>query len=148
MPNQESENEKRIHLKLHHIAYAVKSTDEAIEQFKVIYPEVHLYKCLEKSQNVYITYLSNKDENYKIELVEGVGSPNPVENMLKTRDFALYHLCYLVNDFKKAIEYFKKKKFLMITSPFECATEKGMWACHFFNSKLGIIEITGLIDHE
>ena len=136
-------NTKKIHMKLDHIAYAVKSTDETIKEFRSIYPNVPVYKCFEKSQNVYITYLSNEFEDYNIELIEGVSSPNPVENILKSRDVALYHLCYKVDDFNKAISYFKAKNFFMITSPFETAIEKGVWACHFFNPKVGIIEITG-----
>ena len=133
---------------LEHIAYAVKSTDEAIEQFKTLYPIVSVYKCLEKSQNVYITYLSNEDENYKIELVEGASSPNPVENILKSKNSALYHLCYSVDDLDQAIKYLKENNFFMITTPFETSIEKGVWACHFFNKILGIIEITGSKSNE
>jgi len=132
-----------INMKLDHISYAVRSTDESIELFSAIYPIVATYKYLEKNQNVFITYLSNKKDNHKIELVEPAGHPSPVDNMLKSQDTVLYHVCYRVEDFNKAIRYFKNRGFFMITTPFETSIEKGIWACHFFNPKSGIIEITG-----
>jgi hypothetical protein len=140
--------EQKINMKLDHIAYAVKSTDETIKAFSAIYPIVTVYKCLEKNQNVFITYLSNKSEAYKIELVEPAGQPNPVENILRANDAVLYHLCYRVGDFKKAVSYFKERHFFMVTAPFETAVEKNYWACHFFNPKFGIIEIVGENKHE
>ena len=141
-------NKKEINIELDHVAYAVKSTDKAIEAFSTMYSIVPIYKCLEKNQNVFITYLSNENESYKIELVEPAASPNPIENMLKSKDVVLYHLCYRVKDFKKAISYFKKKGFFMITAPFKISTEKSVWACHFFNPQCGIIEIMGKYKNE
>ena len=94
---------KKINMKLDHIAYAVKSTDEAIKAFSAIYPIVSIYKCVESSQNVYITYLSNDFEDYNIELIEGINSPNPIENLLSSKDVVLYHLCYKVNDFNEIL---------------------------------------------
>ncbi|MCK4553674.1 VOC family protein [Candidatus Parcubacteria bacterium] len=135
--------EQKINMRLDHIAYAVKSTDETIKVFSAIYPIVTVYKCLEKNQNVFITYLSNKSETHKIELVEPAGNPNPVENILKSKDAVLYHLCYRVENFKKAIRYIKECHFFMVTAPFKTSVEKNMWACHFFNPKCGIIEIIG-----
>lgn len=132
-----------INFKLDHIAYAVQSTDESIEIFKAIYPDVTTYKIFEKSQNVYITYLSNKNADHKIELIEGARSPNPVENMVKSREAVPYHTCYRVEDFDKAALYFKKKRFFMVSKPFETVLEKRTWACHFFHPNGGIIEIMG-----
>ena len=63
--------------------------------------------------------------------------------MLKSQDVVLYHVCYRVGDFMNAIKFFKDKGFFMVTTPFETSIEKGIWACHFFNPKSGIIEITG-----
>lgn len=130
-------------MKLDHISYAVKSTDESIKSFKAIYPKVIVYKCLEKNQNVFITYLDRENETVKIELVEPASKPNPVENFLKSKDAVLYHLCYRVKNFKRAVQHLRKKGFLMINKPFETSYEKGVFACHFFNPRCGIIEIIG-----
>lgn len=134
--------------KLDHIAYAVKSTDKSIKAFSLIYPKIIQYKCVEKNQNVLITYLSTQKGDHYIELVEPLGEENPVKNILKTKDSAMYHLCYRVNDFKQSIALLKKNKYLMITTPFETAVEKGVWACHFFNPESGIIEIMGVNNNE
>lgn len=129
--------------KLDHIAYAVRSTDSAMKMFSIIYPKTTLYKAVEKNQNVLITYLSNETESHRIELVEPIGEENPVKNMLKTKETVMYHLGYRVADFNKSINILKNNNFLMVTTPFETTIEPGIWACHLFNPKCGIIEIIG-----
>ena len=72
-------------IKLNHIAYAVKSTDVSIEAFKTLYPIVSTYKIPIKDKNIMTTTLISGNETHMIELIEGNGTPNPVENMLKKR---------------------------------------------------------------
>lgn len=132
-----------LDMKLDHISYAVRSTDEAIKSFSLFYPKIDTFKHLEENQNVFITYLSNNSLTHRIELVEPAGNPNPVENMLKTMPSVLYHVCYRVEDFFKVVERIKEKGFFMVTEPFETGIEKGVLASHFFNSYCGIIEIIG-----
>ncbi len=62
-------------MKLDHISYAVRSTDEAIKSFRLFYPKIDTFKHLEENQNVFLTYLSNNSVNHRIELVEPAGSP-------------------------------------------------------------------------
>ncbi len=130
-------------MKLDHISYAVRSTDEAIKIFSFFYPTINTYKHFEKDQNVFITYLSNNSVNNRLELVEPAGSPNPVENMLKTIPSVLYHVCYRVRDFYESIERLKENGFLTVTEPFETLIEEGFLASHIFNPNCGIIEIIG-----
>lgn len=132
-----------INLKLDHISYAVRSSDEAIKVFKILYSEVDVYKYLEKGQNVFITYLSSNSMNHRIELVEPAGSPNPVENMLKTMPSVLYHVCYRVENLLESAQRLKENGFYMVTEPFETSIEKGFWASHFFNQHWGLIEVIG-----
>jgi len=132
-----------IGLKLDHISYAVRSSDKAIKVFNLFYSKVNIYKHLEKTQNVFITYLSSDSVNHRIELVEPAGSPNPVGNMLKTMPSVLYHVCYRVEDLLEAVERLKENGFYMVTEPFETSIEKGIWASHFFNQHWGLIEIMG-----
>ena len=130
-------------LRLDHISYAVRSTDEAVKVFSLFYSKVDVHKYLEKSQNVFITYLSNGSVKHRIELVEPAGKPNPVENMLKTMRSVLYHVCYRVDNFSECVERLKGNGFYMVTEPFETSFEKGVWASHFFNPHWGLIEILG-----
>ena len=134
---------KDIDMKLDHISYAVRSTDEAIKVFNTFYAKVEIYKYLEKDQNVFITYLSDNNIGHRIELVEPAGKPNPVENMLKTTPSVLYHVCYRVEDLLESVERLKGNGFYMVTEPFETSFEKGVWASHFFNPHCGLIEILG-----
>ena len=130
-------------MKLDHISYAVRLSDEAIKAFSVLYDRIDVHKYLEKGQNVYITYLSNERENHRIELVEPAGKPNPVENMLKTNPSVLYHVCYRVENFSETVEHLKSNGFYMVTEPFETSFEKDVWASHFFSQQWGLIEIIG-----
>lgn len=130
-------------MKLDHISYAVRSTDEAIKAFKSIYDKIDVHKYLEKGQNVYITYLSNDNSSHRIELVEPASQPNPVENMLKTNQSVLYHVCYRVENFSEAVDQLKKNGFYMVTEPFETSFEESVWASHFFHQQWGLIEIIG-----
>jgi hypothetical protein len=130
-------------MKLDHISYAVRSTEEAIKAFSIYYNKIDVNKYLEKRQNVYITYLSNECSEHRIELVEPAGNPNPVESILKTSPSVLYHVCYRVKKFSESVDELKKNGFYMVTDPFETAIENGVWASHFFSQQWGLIEIIG-----
>jgi len=132
-----------IWLRLDHIAYAVSSTDEAIKAFRTLYPTVELYRKEEKSQHVFITYLTNRGERHKIELVEPARNPNPVQHMTKKRDVTLYHVAYRVRDLDKAAEHLLSHGFFLVTKPFKATTSNKLWACHLFNPMCGLIEIIG-----
>jgi methylmalonyl-CoA/ethylmalonyl-CoA epimerase len=132
-----------MNLKLDHVSYAVRSSDESIKALSLFYSKVDIYKYLEKKQNVYITYLSNDNLDHRIELVEPAGTPNPVENMLKTMPSVLYHVCYRVDNLLESVERLKKINFFMVTAPFETSIEKGIWASHLFNQHWGLIELMG-----
>ncbi len=130
-------------MKLDHISYAVRSTEEAIKAFSIYYNKVDVNKYLEKGQNVYITYLSNESSDHRIELVEPAGNPNPVESMLKTSPSVLYHVCYRVKNFSETVDQLKKNGFYMVTAPFETTFETDVWASHLFSQQWGLIEIIG-----
>ncbi len=132
-----------IKLKLDHISYAVRSTEEAIKAFEVFYNKVDVHKYLETGQNVYITYLSNENDDHRIELVEPAGKPNPVENMLKTSQSVLYHVCYRVENFSEAVDQLKNSGFYMVTEPFKTSFENDVWASHLFHQQWGLIEVIG-----
>lgn len=130
-------------MKLDHISYAVRSTDEAIKAFNIFYNKVDVHKYLEAGQNVFITYLSSENSDHRIELVEPAGKPNPVESMLKTSPSVLYHVCYRVENFYEAVENLKSNNFYMVTEPFQTSFEKNVWASHFYSQHWGLIEIIG-----
>ena len=128
-------------IKLDHIGYAVRSTDEAIDAFRFNYPDVLAYKKHVESQNVYITFLSNEKVDYKIELVQGVDDPNPISKVLNSEEVALYHLGYLTNNFEESLQYYKQNGFYLATKPFICSVDKQYQACHLYNEYTGIIEL-------
>lgn len=126
---------------LDHIAYAVRSTDDAIDAFGVIYPNILLYKGVEDNQKVMITYLSGLDTNPKIELVEGIGTTNPVANILGEEKSVIYHTGYKVIDMKESILYLIAHGFYMATKPFVSTINHAIQACHLYHEKLGLVEV-------
>jgi methylmalonyl-CoA/ethylmalonyl-CoA epimerase len=129
--------------KLHHISYAVRSTEDAIKAFASLYPVVKTRRVLEPSQRVYVSYLAQSEAGPYIELVEPAESESPVHNLLAAHPSAMYHLCYAVDDFDKAVEEMKTSGFFMVSKPFESQVDAGQWASHFFHPQAGIIEIMG-----
>lgn len=128
-------------LKLDHIGYAVRSTDEAIDAFLLNYPDVLTYKKHVESQNVYITFLSNEKVDYKIELVQGVDDPNPVSKFTNSEEVALYHIGYLTNNFEESLQYYRRNGFYLATKPFISSVDKQYKACHLYNEYTGILEL-------
>lgn len=133
--------------KLCHISYAVRSTEEAIRAFALLYPVIKTRRALEPTQHSYVTYLGQAEAGPHIELVEPADAQSPVAALLKEHHTALYHLCYMVGHFGKGVQEMKENGFFMVSKPFESAVEPGMWASHFFHPQTGIIEIMGP-DHD
>ena len=131
----------KVEITLDHISYAVTSTDKSIDSFSMIYPVIDIYKCHDKNQNIFITFLSNRNDNHRIELIEPAKKPSPVDSMLKQQESVLYHLCYRVGDFEQAKRYFLKKGFIVVTPAFAPADESDALASHFYNENVGLIEI-------
>ena len=128
---------------LDHISYAVTSTDNAISQFSLIYPLVETYKCHDKSQNIYITYLTNEHESHKIELIEAACKPSPIDSMLNEQVSVLYHTCYRSSNFQQSVNEFLNNGFIIVTPTFAPANEENINASHFYSEQTGIIEIIG-----
>lgn len=126
---------------LDHISYAVRSTDKSIDAFRPIYPIVDVYKCEDKRQNIFITFLSDRSEKHRIELIEPINDLSPVENILGSEDSMLYHLCYRVENFTMAEKHFLSQGFLTVTVPFHPADEPSATASHMYNESIGLIEI-------
>jgi methylmalonyl-CoA/ethylmalonyl-CoA epimerase len=133
----------KFEISLDHISYAVKSTDRSIEAFSSMYPIVDIYKCHDKRQNIFITFLSNKNDKQKIELIEPASDPSPVDNMLADQDSVLYHLCYRVSDFVKAEQHFLGSGFVTVSPAFNPADEPEVFASHLYHENIGLIEIIG-----
>lgn len=132
-----------MEITLDHISYAVTSTDKSIDAFSSMYPVVEIYKCHDKNQNIYITYLSNSLDNHKIELIEPSDGPSPVDSMLTEHDSVLYHLCYRVSDFEQAMCHYTSRGFIVVTPAFVPADDSNVWASHLYNESVGLIEIIG-----
>jgi catechol 2,3-dioxygenase-like lactoylglutathione lyase family enzyme len=132
-----------IGLRLHHIAYATRNTDLAIDSFRALYPRVEVYKAIEASQNVFYTYLFNDWEPHKIELIEPAGEHSPVDTLLSKAETVLYHLSYFVDDFDRGVRFFRRNKFLMVSKPFEPALEPDIRVCHFMSMQGVVVEIMG-----
>lgn len=134
---------KLIEWRLHHIAYAVKNTDESIKKFCFAYGETEYYKLYEKSQNIYFTYITNADKSLRIELVEAGEGTSPIDKMLEETDTVLYHVCYEVNDFYEGCDQLRKKGFISASKPFVPDFDQNIIICHMYSVETGIVEVLG-----
>lgn len=132
-----------VEWKLHHIAYAVRNTDETIKKFHFAYIETEYYKVYEKSQNIYFTYISNADKSLRIELVEAGEGNSPVDKMLTEEETVLYHVCYEVNDFNEGCDMLRKQGFISASKPFVPEYNHNIKICHMYSIETGLVEILG-----
>ena len=130
---------------LDHVAFAVRSTDDAMALFRMIYPRILLYKGELPHQKVMITYLAKSESkaDTKIELVEGIGENNPVANLIRDEDCVQYHIGFSVPDFDDSLSVLKQKGFHMASKPFVPNFNPKLKACHLYHEQAGIIEILG-----
>lgn len=134
---------EEVKWKLHHIAYAVRSTDESMKKFQFSCGESEYYKIYEKSQNIYFTYITNADKSLRIELVEAGEGDSPVDKLLIEEDAVLYHVCYEVNDFKAGCDILRKKGFVCASKMFVPEFNQNISICHMYSFETGLVEILG-----
>lgn len=82
--------------RFHHVGMAVQDARQTAELLRALLgaePEGPRYE--DANQGVYVQFLRAGD--LRIELLEPVGSPGPLDSILR-RGIALYHVCYEVDD--------------------------------------------------
>lgn len=125
-----------------HVAYATKNTDKTIAIFKLLDYEVALLKKEINRFNIIVSKMTNYKGDV-IEIVEPVRKPNPVQNVLKNNDCAIYHICFKVKDFYTTRKQLLSLSAVTLTKPFESLIFDGYMVSHMYHPSIGVFEIFG-----
>lgn len=88
-------------MRFHHLGLAVVSLEQAVDYLKTILPVREQSAIVfDEIQKVRLQLVDIG--NCLIELVEGVGTGNPVQNLLK-KQMTWYHVCYVTDRFDDTI---------------------------------------------
>lgn len=126
-----------------HIGYAVSNASKAVDEYirngytllsDLIYDEV---------RNVNITFLSNKSDGIKIELIEPLDENNDVYKTLKKMNkmSVPYHICYSVDNIERAVREFCSKKYVMTTKVEKAIAMGNRRVVFLLKKDVGLIEL-------
>jgi methylmalonyl-CoA/ethylmalonyl-CoA epimerase len=129
-------------MKIHHIGYAVKDIDKAINEFR------ELGYCLkgniikDEKRNVLIQFMENN--GYKVEFISPyiLENKSPVDQILKKNGGAIpYHLCYVVEDISIKIKKLQSKGYILIEEENEAKAIDYRKVAFLYNRNIGVIEL-------
>lgn len=126
-------------MKVHHIGYAVKDINVAIEKFVNLGYEQTCDVCCDSYRNVKICFVQNGNEC--VELVAPNGEKTPVDGVLKLNGATPYHICYEVQNIDGAIENLKKQKFIVMQKPAVAPAIQNCKVAFLYNKDIGMIEL-------
>lgn len=129
-------------MKIHHIGYAVKNINKAINEF------IELGYCKigntieDENRNVLIQFMEK--DAYCIELISQykLEKKSPVDQILKKNKGATpYHLCYEVEEIGDKIQEFCSKGYILIEKESEAKAIDYRKVAFLYNINIGIIEL-------
>lgn len=125
-------------MKVHHVGYAVKKLEKAAEVFKGLgYLPGEITE--DEIRHIRIMFMENGHE--RVELIAPNGESTPVDGVLKNSGPTPYHICYEVNDIKKAVDGLSAGGWAVIkdaeTAPAIC----GAPVVFLYNRHIGMIEL-------
>jgi hypothetical protein len=124
-----------IELQFDHLGLAVKSSKQAILFLQGLGYAVgeKVYDPLQKVNLIYCT----SETQPNVEIIYPANEPGPLDEMLKTRDSLIYHICYSVKCIEKALASIKAQNLRVIS------VAEPQQACLFDNVNVGFYYIRG-----
>lgn len=125
-------------LRVHHIGYAVKNIDKAIDMFTTLGYHVH-EKSIDESRKVIIAFA--ECSGYMIELISPLCEGSPVDSILKKNGSTPYHICYETDDITSTCQILKSEKFRMISEINPAPAIQNANVVFLYHPTIGIIEL-------
>lgn len=91
-------------------------------------------------QHVKVCFLS-KPGSPTLELLEPLDDQSPVSRTLHAVGVAPYHMCYTVEDIKKAIAALRGRRFLLVSGPVPACAMDDHSIAFLFHKDTGLIEL-------
>lgn len=128
-------------MKVHHIGYAVKDIDKAIQSFMKIGYVVG-NKTNDILRKVVIAFARNDDTI--IEIIAPLDSGSPIDNILEKNGAMPYHICYEVNNIEDACKNLKKEGWVVLRKPLPApaiSSEGNAKVAFLYDKNVGLIEL-------
>ena len=125
-------------MKVHHIGYAVRDIDSALECFNKL-GYVCVSQKIDELRRVRIAFIRN--EETLVELVAPNGPNSPVDEMINKNGPAPYHICYTVKDIDEQCKKLKKEGWTVIIKKSQAPAIGDASVAFLFHKRIGIIEI-------
>ena len=125
-------------MKVHHVGYAVKKLEKAAEVFKALgYLPGEITE--DELRHIRIMFMENGHE--RVELIAPNGESSPVDGVLKNSGPTPYHICYEVNDIKKAVAGLSAGGWTVIKDAEAAPAIGGAPVVFLYNRHIGMIEL-------
>jgi len=125
-------------MKIHHVGYAVKNIDKALDEFLLLGFKI-LSKQLDEARNINIIFIEK--DNYIIELISPQNVASPINKILTKNGPIPYHLCYESSEFQKDLEYLVTLGWVVIEKPKKAIAIDNSLVAFLYSKHIGIVEI-------
>lgn len=129
--------------KVDHIGVACRSIEKAIKDYEDLgFQKMHKEIWDGKTQPIRAQFMKLGD--IEIELLEPKDEndeKNTLKAYLKTPQYKMYHMCYVVEEFDEAIQYLRKRRYRPVGEEFIDDTHNGRRVIFMIHPKMGLIEI-------
>jgi methylmalonyl-CoA/ethylmalonyl-CoA epimerase len=126
-------------MKVHHIGYAVKNLQQALDMFQMLDYDIVAPPVKDEKRKVEIAFVKNN--GYLVELISPLNAESPIQNYLGKIGNTPYHLCYEVDKIDETIAELRSKRFLIVESPSEAVAMNDRKVAFMFNPKYGLLEL-------
>ncbi|URZ15986.1 VOC family protein [Clostridium felsineum] len=125
-------------MKVHHIGYAVKCIDKALEKFKQLGYTEETEVVKDDIREVYIKFIIN--DGYRIELIAPSGENSPINKTIK-KGSTPYHICYEVDDIYTSIEEMSKIGYTLFKEVQIAPAIDNRKVAFLFSRDIGLVEL-------
>ncbi len=122
-----------------HIAVATNSIEATLKEYEKLGYSLDGDFYKDNDQGVTVCFLV-KHNAPRIELVEGLNSESPINNIVKKSGVGPYHMCYRTLDFEATIAKLEQMNYIRI-GKVTIGAAFGTQICFLYNVRIGLIEI-------
>lgn len=127
-------------MKVHHYGFLTKDIDKSIEKFICLGYKQISERINDKDRGIDILFLESNN-NQVIELVSPNSENSVVDNLIKTQNNSVYHICYITKNIEQTINALTNEQFILIDSPKKAVAFNGKKVAFMMSKFTGIIEL-------
>lgn len=126
-------------IKFHHFGVACRDIDKTAGEYSVLgYSKGEI--VFDPLQNINICFLSHPAMPL-VELLSPVNGNSPVVQILEKNGVTPYHACYVVDNLEDAIKKFKRRRYVIVSTPKEACAIGNRRVAFLYNADMGLIEL-------